>query len=86
MQSYKLDRDLNDNEILEFFTGTGDGTTQSKYAVDDGLNTDGEVGCMMYDSTAGTNATTNDGNGKGRSKGCHNLKNNEACANLFQTL
>ena len=85
MQSYKLSRALHDNEVLEFFTSLGAGAP-SRYSVDYGLNDEGEAACVLYDSTAGLNATDgDDNNGDGRGKGCHTLKHNEACANLFQT-
>lgn len=59
MQSYHLSRDLKSYEILEFFTGFGTGL-QNKYSVDHAMDSHYTESCLQYDSTAGTNATTDD--------------------------
>ena len=84
MRSYHLSRALKDNEKLDFFTGFGTGL-QSKYSVDLVVNGHYTESCLQYDSTAGDDATTDDDDKDhdGRKGRCHDLKNNEWCANLY---
>lgn len=88
MQSYSLSRSLADDEQLDFFTGNSTGLPD-QYSVDHATDGHYTEACLFYDSTAGVNATTHDNQGHnqshGRNNGCHTLKNNEWCANLYIT-
>lgn len=83
MQSYSLSRHLSDDEVLQFFTGHEDDVSGSRYQVDHNMDGHYTEACLLYDSTAGINATEDDTHGHGRLKGCHNLINNEWCANMW---
>ena len=84
MRSYKLSRSLTKNERLDFFTAFGTGLPD-RYSVDHAMDGQYTEACVLYDSTAGVNATTHDDQGHGTWNGCHTLKNNEWCANLYIT-
>ena len=84
MQSYTLNRSLTANERLDFFTGNGTGLPD-RWSIDHAMDGHYTEACLLYDSTAGINATTHDNQGQGRGNGCHTLNNNEWCANLYIT-
>lgn len=88
MRSYHLNRSLNSAEELDFYAGLG--TDQKvNHTYDETRNGHSTISCLLYDVTAGYNATEGDiGNtasdhGKGTQAGCHTLISNEWCASIW---
>lgn len=89
MRSYRLSRHLRSNEMLDFYSGLG-----NNHTVDHSLNGHFSKACLQFDARAGLNATGDDDNessymtgnfGDGTSKGCHTLRSNQWCANIYYT-
>ena len=90
MQSYRLTRDLFDDEALDFYSGS-----ESDEEVNNTLDPSKEghytLSCWLYDATAGFNATTQDrasssfsAQHHGRTQGCHTLNKNEWYAIIWK--
>ncbi|CAD6584814.1 MAG: hypothetical protein ASARMPREDX12_001758 [Alectoria sarmentosa] len=83
MQSYHLSRTLLDNEVLDFYSGTPT-DLRAKNTINHNLNGHYTEACLLYDVTAGQNATTDNSADKaGKIQGCHTLNMNEWCAVIW---
>lgn len=88
MHSYRLSRALDSAEVLDFYAGLGpDLSVNNTY--DETRNGHSTISCLLYDVTAGHNATEGDidkhanDRGDGRQAGCHSLNKNEWCASIW---
>lgn len=87
MQSYHLSRPLEGNETLDFYAGL-EPVVGVNNTFDPTLNGQSTMSCLMYDATAGRNATEDDkaadqAEHLGKDKGCHTLNKNEWCAVIW---
>lgn len=87
MNSYRLSRPLEENEVLDFYSGLATSKVVNN-TFDSTLDGHYTEACWLYDVTAGVNATSHDDghdeDKDGRQKGCHKLNKNEWCAIVWQ--
>ncbi|CAF9932991.1 MAG: hypothetical protein ALECFALPRED_005459 [Alectoria fallacina] len=87
MQSYRLSRDLYDNERLDFYSGSETDQPHVNHSIVHTLDSHYTEACWLYDVTAGVNATEHDNinEHQGSNKGCQTLIENEWCAVIWKT-